>query len=66
MSKCGSGEDLTALATAAAFQIAAGKSADDVNLLSAIFNVIGNQLALIAVVRNETEVQNKPTTKVTS
>ena len=48
------GEKLAALGTALAIQISSGISATDANILGALFNVIGDQLALIAA----TEVSN--------
>ncbi len=47
MSQC-YGQKLAALGTAIAIQIANGVSADEANILGALFNVIGDQLALIA------------------
>lgn len=53
MKSCGAGA-LISLGTAIAIQIASEVSADDANILGALFNVIGDQLALIAA----TEVSN--------
>ena len=47
MNKC-CGAKLAAAGTAIAIQIAIGLSTDDINILGALFNVIGDQLALIA------------------
>ncbi len=47
MNKC-DGSALAAAATAIAISIADRVSADEANILSAFFNVIGDQLALIA------------------
>lgn len=47
MTKC-DGEKLAALGTAIAVSLANGITADEANILGALFNVIGDQLALIA------------------
>ncbi len=47
MNKC-YGEKLVALGTAIAIQLANGLTADEINVLSALLVVIGDQLALVA------------------
>ena len=58
MNRC-YGEKLAALGTALAIQIANGISADDANVLGALFNVIGDQLALIAATKANDDNCNK-------
>ena len=58
MNKC-CGEKLAAIGTAIAIQIANGLSADDTNVLGALFNVIGDQLALIAAAEASGGTGNK-------
>ena len=58
MNRC-CGEKLAVLGTAIAMQIARGISASDTNILGALFNVIGDQLSLIAA----TEVDDESSTK---
>lgn len=48
---CG-GEGLVLLATLVAFQLAQGRSADQLALIGAFFNVLGDDLALIAAQRS--------------
>ncbi len=50
MNSC-SGEELALLGVAIAIQISANISADEANILGALFNVIGDQLALIAATK---------------
>lgn len=45
------GEQLITLGTAIAFRIAQDKCADDLVILSALFNVIGDELGLLASFR---------------
>jgi hypothetical protein len=47
MKKC-CGEGLAAFGTAIAMQIASGLTADETNILGALFSVIGDQLSLIS------------------
>lgn len=47
---CG-GNDLVVLAAAFALKISQGMSADEMNVLSALFEVVGDQLALMAAAR---------------
>jgi len=58
MNRC-CGEKLAAIGTAIAIQIARGISASDANILGALFNVIGDQLSLIAA----TEVDEESTSE---
>jgi hypothetical protein len=58
MNKC-CGEKLAAIGTAVAIQIANGLSADDTNVLGALFNVIGDQLSLIAAAEASGGSDNK-------
>ena len=58
MNKC-CGEKLAAIGTAVAIQIANGLSADDTNILGALFNVIGDQLSLIAAAEASGGSDNK-------
>lgn len=50
MNSC-SGETLAVLGTAIAIQISSGINADEMNILGALFNVIGDQLSLIAATK---------------
>ena len=45
----GEGGDLVAAAAALSVFIAQGKTADELDLLAALFNIIGDNLALLAV-----------------
>ena len=46
-----SGENLAVLATAFALRISQGMSADEMNVLGALFEVVGDQLSLMAAAR---------------
>lgn len=53
---CPDGEGLVVLGMAAAIQMAQGRSADELELLSSFFEVLGDNLALIAARRANCEV----------
>lgn len=56
MERCPSGgEGLVLLAAAAAISLAQGRSTEELECLSALFSVLGDQLALIAVQRGQSE-----------
>lgn len=57
------GETLAALGTAIALQIASGISADDANILGSLFNVIGDQLTLIAATMSSGDSGNNNSSK---
>jgi hypothetical protein len=55
------GEKLAVLGTAIAVQIASGISSDDATILGALFNVIGDQLTLIAAAAANNTTDSKDT-----
>lgn len=58
MNSC-SGEELALLGVAIAIQISANVSADEASILGALFNVIGDQLALIAATKVSDNSESK-------
>jgi len=48
MAQCPPGSNLVVLASSIAISLAAGLSADDINILASFFNAIGDNLAIIA------------------
>lgn len=59
--ECGSGEQLLAVGTAIAVQVAQTTCAEDLEVLASLFNVIGEQLGLLAAakIRKESCQQEK-------
>lgn len=51
------GETLVALGMAASIQLSQGRTADELELLSAFFEVLGDNLALIAARRANQEIR---------
>lgn len=51
MDNCGYGEQLILLSAVLTFQIAKGRSVDELALLAALFTIIGDNLALLATTR---------------
>ena len=49
------GKNLAVLATAIAIEISQGMSATNMNILGALFNVVGDQLALLAATKQAEE-----------
>ncbi len=54
----GGGEGLLVLATLVSLQLAQGRSAEQLELLSAFFEVLGDNLALIAAQREAAEPES--------
>ncbi len=54
----GGGEGLLVLATLVSLQLAQGRTADQLELLSAFFEVLGDNLALIAAQREAAEPES--------
>ena len=53
-----SGEALVLLAAVVSFQLAAGKSAEQIELISAFFEILGDNLALLAARRIHQDVEH--------